>query len=97
MPRYVLLVNWTDQGIRSAKDTVNRDSDIRQMFQDAGAQILDRYWTLGPYDVVAIAEAPDDETITRLALTLGGAGNVRTLTMRAFGEQEMSRIVQQLP
>lgn len=96
MARYISLLNWTDQGIRNAKDTVNRANAARQAFQAGGGKIIDLYWTLGQHDVVVIFEAPDDETATRLALSLGMKGNVRSSTMRAFGEQDMARIVQGL-
>lgn len=96
MARYISLLNWTDQGIRSVKDTVTRANAAAQAFQAGGGKLIDRYWTLGQHDVVVIFEAPDDETATRLALALGMKGNVRSSTMRAFGEQEMARIVQGL-
>jgi uncharacterized protein with GYD domain len=97
MARYVLLINWTDQGIRNAKDTISRANAARQAFQAGGAQVIDIYWTVGPYDIVAIFEAPDEETATRMVLALGMQGSIRTTTMRAFGEQEMARITQGLP
>jgi uncharacterized protein with GYD domain len=97
MARYVSLINWTDQGIRHAKDTINRANAARQAFQAEGVHLIDVYWTVGPYDIVVIFEAPDEETATRAALALGMQGNVRTTTMRAFGEQEMGRIIQGLP
>lgn len=96
MARYISLLNWTDQGIRSVKDTVTRANAAAKAFQAGGGKLIDRYWTLGQHDVVVIFEAPDDETATRLALALGMKGNVRSSTMRAFGEQEMARIVQGL-
>lgn len=96
MARYISLLNWTDQGIRNVKETVNRANAARQAFEAGGGTFVDAYWTLGAYDVVLIFEAPDDETAIRLALGLGTKGNVRTATMRAFGEQEMARIVQGL-
>lgn len=97
MPRYISLLNWTDQGIRNIKDTINRAQAGRQAFQAGGGQLLEVYWTLGQYDAVAIFDAPDDETATRLLLALGLQGNVRTATLRAFNEQEMGRILQGLP
>lgn len=96
MARYISLLNWTDQGIRSVKDTVSRANAVRQAFQAGGGKFIDLYWTLGQHDVVLIFEAPDDETATRLTLSLGMKGNVRTSTTRAFNEQEMARIVQGL-
>jgi len=97
MARYVVLLNWTDQGIRNVKETVNRAKAARYAFEAVGAKIGDIYWTLGQYDAVLTFEAPDDETATKAGLAVGMQGNVRTTTLRAFGEQEMERIIQGLP
>ncbi|SCL25915.1 Uncharacterized protein, contains GYD domain [Micromonospora pallida] len=93
MPTYVALLNWTDQGIRNYKDTVRRAEAFAAGTQNVGANLLNLYWTVGPYDLVAVVEAPDDETAAAALLKLGGAGNVRTATMRAYGRDEMDRVV----
>ena len=97
MSAYVSLVNFTDQGIRAAKDTVNRARAVAQAAEAAGGRFIGVWWLLGAYDLVVIFEAPDDEAATRLLLATGMQGNVRTMTMRAFSEEEMERIVQGLP
>ena len=97
MSAYVTLINFTDQGIRAAKDTVKRARAAAQAAEAAGGRFIGVWWLLGPYDEIVIAEAPDDETATRFALAIGMQGNVRTMTMRAFSEEEMERIVQGLP
>jgi uncharacterized protein with GYD domain len=97
MARYIVLMNWTDQGIRNAKDTVKRAKAARQAFEAMGANMRDVYWTVGPYDVVATVDAPDDETATKAGLAIGIQGNVRTTTLRAFGEQEMEEIIKSIP
>ena len=94
MARYFLLLNWTDQGVKNAKDTITRAAAARQLFEKAGARITDCAWTLGQYDLIISAEAPDDETITALGISIGKLGNVRTQTLRAFGESEMQKILQ---
>ncbi len=93
MAKYISLLNWTDQGIRNAKETVNRANAARKAFESAGGKIIDIYWTLGQYDIVIISEIPDDESAYRLMLTLAMQGNVRTTTLQAVGEQEMTRIL----
>ncbi|SCE87050.1 Uncharacterized protein, contains GYD domain [Micromonospora viridifaciens] len=93
MPTYIALLNWTDQGIRAYKDTAKRAEAFAAATQNLGASLLKIYWTVGPYDLVAIIEAPDEETATAALLHLGGAGNVRTTTLRAFGREEMDRII----
>ena len=96
MPYYVLLVNWTDQGIRNVKGTVERTDDVARLAEKHGGRLVQSYWTVGPYDLVAIGEAPDDESASAFALELSSVGNVRTTTMRAYDREEMSGIVQRL-
>ncbi|QTZ94363.1 GYD domain-containing protein [Streptomyces auratus] len=93
MPTYIALLNWTDQGIRNYKETAKRAEAFGAAAQKLGAKLLNLYWTVGPHDLVAIVEAPDDETVTATLLQLGGVGNVRSTTLRAFGREEMDRIV----
>jgi uncharacterized protein with GYD domain len=97
MATYILLVNWTDQGIRNVKNTLDRAKSFRESAQGMGITVDALKWTLGPHDLVVTVDAPDDETVTRLGMTLGQLGNVRTTTMRAFGEDEMGRILKGLP
>ena len=93
MPRYVSLIKWTNQGIRNYRDTVRRVEEGRAAAEQLGVRILDIYWTVGRYDIVTVAEAPDDEIATAFLLQLGSQGNVRTETLRAYNADEMSRII----
>ena len=96
MPHYVLLVNWTERGITHVQGTVERTEDVARLAEKHGGRLEQVYWTVGPYDLVAIGEAPDDESASAFALELGSVGNVRTTTMRAYDREEMSGIVQRL-
>jgi uncharacterized protein with GYD domain len=93
MVKYVILMNWTEQGIAGVKDTVNRYHDAKQLLESKGGSFEAIAWTAGPYDLVAIVNVPDDETAAAFNLTLAQAGNLKTLTMRAFGEAEMQSII----
>jgi uncharacterized protein with GYD domain len=93
MATYIMLANWTDQGIRNVQDTTKRAEIFKQLAKDAGVEVKDIYWTLGQYDIVVLAEAPDDTATITLALTTGKAGNVRTQTLRAFSETDMGGIL----
>jgi uncharacterized protein with GYD domain len=93
MPRYVSLISWTEQGIKSFRDTVSRADDAARLAEKMGGKLERILWTLGPYDVVTIAEFPDDETGTAFLLALGSQGNIRTTTLRAFEPEEMERII----
>ena len=92
MSRYIILINWTDQGIKGYRDTVQRGGDATAMAEKMGGHFT-VYWTLGSYDIVGIAEFPDDEAATTFLLRLGSLGNVRTQTMRAFDSREMQAIL----
>ncbi|HXF73581.1 MAG TPA: GYD domain-containing protein [Actinomycetota bacterium] len=93
MPRYVSLISWTDQGIRNFRETVSRAEDAARLAEKMGGRLERVLWTLGPHDIVTIAEFPDDETGTAFLLALGSLGNIRTTTLRAFEADEMERIV----
>ena len=97
MGKYVLLGNWTDQGARDVKNTVKRSRAAREAFAALGVNAREWFFTLGQYDVVLTVEAPDDETLTRATLALAIQGNLRTTTMRGFGEKEMESILEALP
>ncbi len=93
MPHYVVLFDWTDQGARSARDTVERVDDAGELAQDKyGVSIGQVYWTVGHHDLVGLMEAPEIESLSAFLLELGSAGNIRT-TMRAFDRDEMSEIL----
>lgn len=93
MPTYVTLVNWTEKGVAEFKDTVDRAEAGKALAGKFGAVLKEIYWTIGPYDIVAITEAPDDESATAFALALGSQGNVRTTTLRAFSGDEMRGVI----
>jgi uncharacterized protein with GYD domain len=96
MPRYVVLVNWTDQGVRNVKQTIKRTDSGGEIAQKHGLKLEQAYWTVGPYDMVTIFDAPDDEALSAHLLEIGSLGNVRTTTLRAYDEEEMSGILQRL-
>jgi uncharacterized protein with GYD domain len=93
MATYIMLASFTDQGIRNVKDTTKRADAFKELAKDSGATVKDMYWTLGQYDIVAIADAPDDTVMTALGLALGKSGNVRTQTLRAFSQADMDAIL----
>src|SRR5690242_14217169 len=93
MPTYIVLANYTEQGIRNVGDTLKRTDAVKAMAKKAGVTMKETYWTLGAHDVVAIFDAPDDETMTALGLSLGKQGNVRTQTLRAFSAADMKGIL----
>ena len=97
MATYAILTNWTQDGIKEVKKSPARLNKVKQAFKEAGGRVKTFYMAMGRYDMVVIAEAPDDETIAKLALMVGSAGSVRTETLRLFPEPEYRKIIQSLP
>jgi uncharacterized protein with GYD domain len=64
---------------------------------EGGASFRDVYWTLGPYDIVSVIDAPDDETAMAALLSVAGQGNIRTTTLRAFNAEEMRGVIEKAP
>jgi uncharacterized protein with GYD domain len=93
MATYIMLANFTDQGLRNVKDSPKRAEAFKELAKGAGVTVKDLYWTLGQYDILVVAEAQDDMAITALGLNLGKSGNVRTQTLRAFAPGDMNQIL----
>jgi uncharacterized protein with GYD domain len=97
MPTYVALLRYTQKGVESIKEGPSRREAAKKMFASAGAKLKEVYQTMGRFDAVAIVEAPNDETMARLAMTGASQGFLRTETMRAFTEEEQNKIIASLP
>ncbi len=96
MPHYVILVKWTDQGIRNVKESPERAQAARKLAESEGGK-LTLYYTMGRYDLVGIAEARDDETMNRVLLRIGTLGSVRTETLKAMTEADAAKMIGELP
>lgn len=97
MVTYVVLINWTEQGIADSQKSPDRASSVASSLKKMGGRMKDLYWTIGQYDAVSIVEAPDDETFTAWALSVGAQGNVRTTSLRAFDRKTMGEILAKMP
>lgn len=96
MPMYVMLANWTDQGIRTISECPKRIDAAKRQLVEMGGQVKTILMTMGAFDVVAIYEAPDDAVSARFTLMLGKLGNVRTTSMKAFPEEALRHIVESI-
>jgi uncharacterized protein with GYD domain len=93
MTTYVSLINWTEQGIRNFRDTAQRAEDFTKLVEGSGGTVRELLWTVGEYDIVCVADFPDEETGVATLLQVGAAGNVRSSTLRAFNADEMRGII----
>jgi len=97
MPTFIITLNWTDQGIRNVKDAPKRTAAVRELGKKLGVELKQLYLTTGDSDLLAIVEAADGANVGKFCMTLGGAGNVRTKTVRAWPEAEAMKMIAELP
>lgn len=93
MAKYIVLLNWTDQGVRNVKDSPKRLDLAKELARKHGGEFKKFFMTTGLYDMVGILELPDDAAMARFALTIGMSGNIRTQTLKAFSEESYREIV----
>jgi uncharacterized protein with GYD domain len=93
MPTYVMLANWTDQGMQTIADSPKRVDAAKKIMEEMGGQFRSVYMMMGAYDLLMIYDAPDDAVAARFTLMLGKLGTVRTTSLKAFPEEAFRQIV----
>jgi uncharacterized protein with GYD domain len=96
MSEYMLLCNFTDQGVRNIKEAPKRRAAARELGKKLGVEIKTSYLAIGTYDLIIHAEAASDETIATYLLSLASKGNVRTTTVKVFPEAAIDKIIKGL-
>ena len=96
MPSYVILVNWTAEGIKAVKQSPERGEAFRKAVEKAGGKVELFLHTMGPYDLVGAVELPSDEVANQLALRTGMQGFVRTTTLKGWLPSEFAELARKL-
>jgi len=96
MPTYVMLANWTEQGMRAIDESPRRIDTARKALEDMGGRYLSVYMTMGSFDLIITYDAPDDAVAARFTLLIGKMGNVRTSSLKAFPEEAFRQVVSSL-
>lgn len=91
LSHFVILGNWTEQGIKNVAEVPERVKQSRKMIENAGGK-MQFFTTMGKYDFVLLVEIPKDEDMAAIALCLGSMGNIRTITMKAWTETEATKL-----
>ncbi|HYY20409.1 MAG TPA: GYD domain-containing protein [Thermoleophilaceae bacterium] len=97
MPRYVLLVDWTEQGVQAVEHTVDRLEQGTELGKSFGCEIEHIWWTQGAHDMVSVVYAPDEQAMVAYTLAVARRGDLRTTTLRAWEVDEMREIIGRLP
>ena len=89
MALYVMLTTLTEEGRKTVKSNPQRIKQVNEEVEAMGAKILAQYAVLGPYDFINILEAPDNKTISKVAIELGSRGTLQTMTLAAMAVDEL--------
>ena len=96
MTTYLILWNWTEKGLSNFKDSPKRVDAFMQLVEKNGGKVVEFLYTLGKYDGATLVEAPTDEALMKITLTLGSLGNVRTTTLKAWTASEAAKVISQI-
>jgi len=97
MPMFIGMLSWTDQGMRTVKDTPKRVHAAKEAAKKLGIEVKHLFLTTGEFDILVIFEAPDGDAVAKFAMGAGAQGNVRSRTVRAWPEAEMLKLISELP
>jgi uncharacterized protein with GYD domain len=97
MPTFICLLNWTDQGAKTAKDAGKRYRSSIALAEKLGGELLSSYITTGQYDVIATLDMPDGEAMAKFAVALSASGNARTATVQAYAPEEFAKLAAEAP
>ena len=97
MPTYLALMRWTKEGLEKVKESPSRLAAGKKTIEAAGGKVMSFYMLMGEYDMALVVEAPDDETLARISLSLAASGRTRSETHRAFTEDEYHKIISSIP
>ena len=96
MSLYIILWNYTEQGIKNVKDSPKRVNIYKSMLENIGGKLIETYYTFGQYDGVSLVKAPNDEALMSCLLSIGSQGNTRTVTLKAFSYEDASKIIENI-
>jgi uncharacterized protein with GYD domain len=97
MATYLVLGNYTQQGITNVKQSPARLDAARGVFKKLGVEIISFYLAMGRYDLILLVQAPDDSAMAKAILAVSSQGNVHTETLRVFNEVEFRKVISELP
>jgi uncharacterized protein with GYD domain len=97
MPLFICMINWTEKGIHSVKDSPKRAKAARELAKKVGVNMKELYLTSGDSDLLVILETANGDNVAKFALAIGAQGYVRTRTFRAWPEAEYQKLIAELP
>ena len=84
MPRYIMLSTIGPDGAATLRENPERLKGVNAEVEAMGVKVIEQYALLGDYDFLNIVDAPDHETMARMAISLAARGTLKTRTMPAI-------------
>jgi uncharacterized protein with GYD domain len=97
MPTFICSLGWTEQGIKAVKDSPKRAKAARALAKKVGVEIKQVFMTTGDHDLMVVLQAANGDNVAKFAMALSMQGFVRTSTVRAWSEEEMAKLISELP
>ena len=92
MPLYMTQASFTSEAWASQIQTPqNRPEQIRALIEANGGTMLGYYYAFGEYDVVLIAEFPDNVSASAVLLAFAGGGATTALKTTVLMSTEEGR------
>ena len=96
MSFYIILWNYTDEGIKNVKESPKRGDAFKSKLEKIGGKLIETYYTFGKYDGVSVVEVPNDETLMSCLLSIESQGHARSVTLKAFSYDEATKIIENI-
>lgn len=94
MVKGVILVDYTDQGRRTIKDSPDRAEASKAEAAKLGINVRELFYTLGgPHDASIVIEAEGPDSINKFLANVQSLGNVKMKFIRTFSIEEMRKMV----
>src|SRR5690349_14710835 len=71
MATFMMLSRFTDRGMQDVKQAPERIEAFKKSARALGAEVREVYLAVGAYDTISLISAPDDETMCKIALSVG--------------------------
>ncbi|MEX0786944.1 MAG: GYD domain-containing protein [Dehalococcoidia bacterium] len=80
MPLYMYQVSYTPEAWADlARKPQDRSEAIKPMFRSLKGRLLNFYLSFGEYDLVVIAQMPDDESAAALSIAASAGGAIKSI------------------
>lgn len=93
MRTFLLFSTLSPQGLQTLATTPERLLEVNREIEAIGGRVVRQWFLLGAYDFLSVVEAPDERTISRLAVELASRGSATFETLAAIPVEELIEVL----